>query len=81
MDEETKHEARGWRRQVHRAGWAALLILGCSLAVVAGWNMALPEILEVDAIRYKHAVGLVVLASVFGHLLSPRRRHWGKAGA
>lgn len=63
-----------------RAGAVLLLVLGLlALAVVvqAAWNMVVPEVFGLAALRYPQAVALLVLAGVAAGLLrfAPRGGH------
>lgn len=61
--------------------WAAgILAASATLAlasaiVLFAWNSFAVPVLEMDAIRFKEALGLTLLLGVAGRLLSPSKRH------
>ncbi len=46
-----------------------------AVIVLFAWNSFAVPVFEVDALRYKEALGLTLLISVAGHLLRPRHRY------
>ncbi len=65
-------------RQSHP--WAAGILAAsaalalASVIVLFGWNSFATTVLEMEAIRFKEALGLTLLLGVTGRLLSPARR-------
>jgi hypothetical protein len=46
-----------------------------AVIVLFAWNSFAVSVLEVDALRFKEALGLTLLVGVTGRLLAPTRRH------
>ena len=51
-----------------------LLLLAVPTAVLWGWNLVLPSIFGVGALKFSQALGLVILGFVASRLFQPRRR-------
>lgn len=45
-----------------------------AVVVLFAWNSFAVPVFDLDALRYKEALGLTLLVSVLGHLLRPRHR-------
>ncbi len=64
-----------------RAGKILLAVAVLSLFAQMSWNMFAPDMLGLEPIRMKQALGLVIFAGVFASLLRFGGRHLGHESA